>query len=60
MVANGVGNRYRLCMLEYLNGWIRDRLREPLTIGFEVPGENDNGRRVNDFCVDRGLCVDNI
>ena len=25
--------------------------------GFGVPDENDNGRRVIDFCAERGLCV---
>ena len=27
--------------------------------GFSVPGENDNGRRVIDFCAKRGLCAGN-
>ena len=24
---------------------------------FGVPGENDNGRRVVEFCAERGMCV---
>ena len=33
-------------------------MRVDITDAFELPGENDNGRRVV-FCVDRGLCVGN-
>ena len=36
---------------------IGDRLRVGMTVGFGVPGENDNGRRVIDFCAERRLCV---
>ena len=42
------------------NGWIGDRTRAGITGAFEVPGENDNGRRVVKFCEERGLCVGNI
>ena len=38
-------------MLGDLNGWAGDRLREGITGGFGVPGEN-NGRRVIDFCAE--------
>ena len=31
-----------------------------ITGGFGVPGENDNGRRVIDFCAKRRLSVSNI
>ena len=37
-------------------GW---RLRAGITGGFRVPGENDNGRKVIDFCAERGLSVSN-
>ena len=37
-------------------GW---RLRVGITDWFGVPGENDNGRRVLDFCAERGLSVSN-
>ena len=47
---NSSGNGYRLCILGGLNGWIG---------AFGVPGENDNGRRVVEFCEERGLCVGN-
>ena len=40
-------------MLRDLNGWVGDRLREGMNGGFEVPEENDNGRRVIDFCAGR-------
>ena len=33
--------------------------RAGLTGAFGVPGENDNGRRVMEFCAERGLCVGN-
>ena len=45
-----VGNGYRLCILGYLNGWIGDKTRAGITGAFELPGENDNGRRVVEFC----------
>ena len=40
-----------------LNGWIGDRTRAVITSG--VPGENDNGRRLVEFCEEKGLCVSN-
>ena len=53
-----VGNGYRLCILEDLNGWIGDRMtRDGITSAFGVPGENYNGERVVEFCTERGLCV---
>ena len=54
-----VGNGYRLCMLGYLNGWIRDRAKAGVTGAFGVPGKNDNGRRPVEFCAERGLYVGN-
>ena len=44
-----VGNGYRLCMLRDLNGWIGNRLRASVTGAFEVPGENDNRRKMVSF-----------
>ena len=38
-----------------LNGWIRDGIND----AFGVPGENDNGKGVPEFCAERGLCVSN-
>ena len=49
----------RLCILGDLNGRMGDRTRAGITGAFGVPGENDNGRRVVEFCAERGLCVDN-
>ena len=40
-----------------LRRWIGDRMRPSITVAFEVPGENDNGRRVVESCAERGLCV---
>ena len=34
-------------------------MRASITGAFGVPGENENGRRVVEFCAERGLCVDN-
>ena len=42
-----------------VNGWIGDRTIAGITGAFGVPGENDNGRRVVEFCAERGLCVGN-
>ena len=42
-----------------LNGWIGDRMRDGITGALKVPGDNDNGRRVVDFCAERGLCLVN-
>ena len=54
-----VGNRYRLCILDDVKGWIGDRKRAGIIGAFGVPGENDNGRRVVEFCAERELCVGN-
>ena len=54
-----VESEYRLCMLGDLNGWIGDRVRAGITGAFGVPGENENGRRVVEFCAERGLYVGN-
>ena len=40
--------------------WIDWSLRAGITGGgFRVPGENDNGRRVIDFCAERRFSVSN-
>ena len=36
-----------------------DRVRASITGTFGVPGENNNGRRVVEFRLERGLCVGN-
>ena len=51
-----VGNGYRLCVLGDLNGWIEDIVRAGITGAFGVPVENDNGRRVVEFCAEREMC----
>ena len=48
-----------LCVLGDINGWVGDRLRVGITGGFRVPGKNDDGRRVIEFCAERGFCVGN-
>ena len=53
-----VGNGYRLCVRRYeWIGW--RRVAAGITSRFEVPEENDNGRRLVDFYAERGLCVCN-
>ena len=46
-VVDRVGNGYRLCarISEYM-----DRVRVDITGIFRAPGENDNVRRVVEFC----------
>ena len=56
---DNVGNEYRLCILGDRNGWIGDRTRAGITGAFRVQGENDNGRRVEEYCTERVLCVGN-
>ena len=48
-----------MCGIEYLNGWVRDRLRVGITGALGVQGEKDNGRRVIGFCAERRLCLGN-
>ena len=55
-----VGNGYRLCIQGYLNKWIGERERAGITGTFGVPEENNNDRRVAEFCTERGLWVGNI
>ena len=57
---DSIENGYRLCILGDINGWIRDRTRAGITTAFGVPAENDNGRRMVEFCAERGVCVGNI
>ena len=54
-----VGNGYRLCIMRDLNRWVVDKTRAGITGAFGVPGEIDSGRRVVEFCAERGLCVSN-
>ena len=42
-----------------MNAWIGDRVKAGTTDAFGDPGENENGRRVVEFCVEMGLCVGN-
>ena len=36
-----------------------DMVRAGITGAFVVPGENEYGRRVVEFCAERGLCAGN-
>ena len=50
---DSVRNGYRLCLLGDLNGCIGDMTRAGITGAFGVPEENNNGRRVVEFCKER-------
>ena len=39
------------------NGLIGDMVRAGMTGAFGVPGENDNGRRLVEFCAERGVVI---
>ena len=54
-VFNRVGCGYRLCVLGDMIGWIVDkvRVRAGITGAFGVLRENDNERRVVEFCAKR-------
>ena len=54
-----VSRGFRIIVLGDLNGWIGDQKRDGITGGFGVEGENENGRRVIDFCAEKGMCVSN-
>ena len=43
-------------MLGDLNRGIGDRVRASITGALGVPGENESGRRVVEFCAERELC----
>ena len=58
-VLDKVDNGYRVSNLGDLNGCIGDRVRTGISGAFGVPGENDTGRRVVDFCAESGLCIVN-
>src|SRR5678815_4844264 len=45
----GVSRSFRLIVLGDLNGWIGDQKRDGVT--------DENGRKVIDFCEERGMCV---
>ena len=50
-ILDSVGYGYRLCILGGdLNRWVGDRTKDGITGAFGVPGEDDNGKRVVEFC----------
>ena len=55
-----VTNGYRLGVLGDLNGWIANRVRASITGAICVRGEDENEKRVVEFCAEKGLCVGNI
>ena len=43
-----------LCVLGDLNGWVLDRMRVEVNVGFGFQEENDKGSRVIEFLAERG------
>ena len=58
-ILDRVWNKYRLCILGDVSGWIGGRTTAGITSAFGVLGENDNDRRVVELCAERELCVGN-
>ena len=56
-ILDRIENGYSLCILGDLNGWIGEVTGTCIPDGFRVPGENDNGRRVVEFCAERVKCT---
>ena len=52
-ILDRVEKGYRLCILGDLNGWMGDRTRAGITGAYGVKRENDNGRRVVEFCAEK-------
>ena len=50
----------RVKKLKFSIGWIEYKVKTGIIGTFGIPGENDNGRRVVEFCVEGGLYMDNI
>lgn len=46
-----------MIVLVDLNSWIGDQKGHGIISAFEVEGENKNGRKVIDFCVDRDVLI---
>ena len=53
---DSVENGYRLCILGDLKRCIENTTRAGTTVAFGVSGKNDIGRRVAEFCAERGWC----
>ena len=58
-VVDDIGNGYRVIVMGDLNGWIGDQERAGVTGLHGVPGVNENGERVVDFCAEKEFCVGN-
>ena len=53
-IVDGAANGYTLGLMGYLNGWVGDTVNVSIIDVFGVPEENDNGRRLVDFCAEKG------
>ena len=54
-----VSGGFRIIVLCDLNGWVGDRKRDGITGGYGVEGEIENGKKVIDFCAEKGMCISN-
>ena len=58
-IVDRVGNGYRLCVLEDLNGWTEGRVRAGIIGAFGVSGENDKEKKKKQWwsSVLNGVCL---
>ena len=54
-----VGSSYRVIVMGDMNGWVGDVECEGIIGKHGVPGVNDNGERVVDFCAEKEFCIGN-
>ena len=47
-----ISNGYSLCSGRF-ERWVRNRVSVGITSAFGVPGENNTGKRVVEFCAER-------
>jgi len=59
MVIEMMPKSYRIIVMSDLNGKVGTSTKNGTMSEFDVPGENDNGRRIKDMCNKSSLCVKN-
>ena len=52
-------NCYWLCVMRDLKGLVRDTVREDIICLLGVTDQNENGRRVEEFCVEKRFFIGN-
>ena len=58
-IYNGIGEAYRRFVIGDLNVWVGNIVVDGIVERYGVPGINDNGRKVIDFCAGMELCIAN-